>query len=186
MHNATKKVLFTAEEIRKKVIEMTEELQLCYSPQEGMNEEALYQKPVALCVLKGALFFFADLMREVDVDFQIDFIRLSSYGNSDTSSGKVIIVNDTNIDLKGRDVLIVEDIVDSGHSMAFLREEFRKRGARSIRIASLVDKYERREADVKVDFAGFTMSNGFIVGYGMDYAEEYRALPAIYEIILEK
>ncbi len=183
MPEANMRVLFSAQEIQQKILEITKELNLCYSMEECTNESKECQKPVALCVLKGALFFFADIMREVDVDFEIDFIKLSSYGNSTSSSGNVILTTDTKINLEGRDVLIIEDIVDSGHSMAFLREEFKKRGAKSIRIASMVDKHERREVEVKVDFIGFTLSQGFIVGYGMDYAEKYRSLPAIYEII---
>ncbi len=183
MPEANMRVLFSAQEIQQKILQITKELNLCYSMEECTNESQECQKPVALCVLKGALFFFADIMREVDVDFEIDFIKLSSYGNSTTSSGNVVLTTDTKINLEGRDVLIIEDIVDSGHSMAFLREEFKKRGAKSIRIASMVDKHERREVEVKVDFIGFTLSQGFIVGYGMDYAEKYRSLPAIYEII---
>ncbi len=180
---ADMRILFNTKEIHQKILEITSELNLCYSMEESQNESSDYQKPVALCVLKGGLFFFADIMREVDVDFEIDFIKLSSYGDSMQSSGRVVLATDTKINLDGRDVLIIEDIVDSGHSMAFLREEFEKRGAKSVRIAALVDKHERREVDVKVDFPGFTLSQGFIVGYGMDYAEKYRALPAIYEIL---
>ncbi len=178
------RVLFSAKEIHEKILEITDQISKTYSTIEDSTVENACQKPVALCVLKGAVFFFADIMREVDIEFELDFIKLSSYGNSTSSSGNVILAMDTKIDLAGRDVLIVEDIVDSGNSMAFLCEEFRKRGAKSIRIAALVDKHERREVPVEVDFYGFKLSEGFIVGYGMDYAEKYRALPAIYEVLI--
>ncbi len=182
MSSDNMRVLFTDEEIQNKVKELAKIIKEQYTP-ENVNDPE-FQKPIALCVLKGALFFFADLMREVELDFEIDFIRLSSYGSSSVSSGQVIFVTDTKLPLTGRDVLIVEDIVDSGNTMDFLREEFARRGARSIKICTLIDKRERRTQEVKIDYSGFTLAQGFIVGYGMDYAENYRALPAIYEILI--
>ena len=116
---------------------------------------------------------------------ELDFIRLSSYGMSSSSSRHVILNKDVEVDIRGKHVLIVEDVVDSGYSMRFLLDRFAARQARSLRLAALVDKHERRQADVTVDFAGFRLNKGFIVGYGLDYAERYRTLPGICEIIPE-
>ena len=118
-------------------------------------------------------------------NLELDFVRLSSYGKGASSSKHVIFSKDVEIDICDKHVLIVEDIVDSGHSMRFLLGQFAARKARSLRLAALVDKNERREIDVHVDFAGFKLTQGFIVGYGLDYAEHYRNLPAVFEIIPE-
>lgn len=141
---------------------------------------------VAVCVLKGACLFFSDLVRAMRPDeLELDFVRLSSYGMDTTSSRRIRFSKDVEADIAGRHVLVVEDIVDSGHSMRFLLDQFAARAPRSLRLAALVDKRERREAGVRVDFAGFTVSSGFLVGYGLDYAERYRALPGIYELVPE-
>ncbi len=182
MVDDTMKVLFSAEEIEQRLNVLAEEITKIYSTDIDKNDEK-YQKPIALCILKGAAFFFVDLLRKIDIDFEVEFMKVSSYGCSKESSGEVEIKQDVNIDFAGRDILLVEDIVDSGHCMSFLLEELKKRGAKSIHIAALVDKYERRESHVHVDFAGFRLEKGFIVGCGMDFAEKYRALPDIYEII---
>ncbi len=178
------RILFSSQEISQRIMEITKEIDDCYQHNDAEKSSPDYKKPVALCVLKGAAFFFTDLMKELHTDFEIDFIKISSYGSASTSSGKIELVHDTYIDVKGRDVLIVEDIVDSGNSMAYLSAELKKRGAKSVRIATLVDKHERREQNIVIDFAAFTLQQGFIVGYGMDYAEKYRSLPAVYEIMI--
>jgi len=134
-----------------------------------------------VCVLKGAFLFFADLVRNIDLDQELEFIRLASYGFG-TESGELVFSKDLETTIQGKDVLIVEDIVDSGRSMDFLKRTFAERKPRSLRIASLVDKHERREVDLEVDFVGFRLDNGFIVGYGMDYAERYRQLGGVYVI----
>lgn len=139
---------------------------------------------VAVCVLKGASIFFADLARSIgNPDLELDFVRLASYGKSQTSSGHVIFNKDIETDIRNKHVLIVEDIVDSGRTMEFLVDQFMARQPRSLKIAALVDKHERRESGPRVDFAGFWRDSGFLVGYGMDYAERYRTLPDICEII---
>lgn len=141
---------------------------------------------VAVCVLKGGFLFFSDLVRFLYHDnLELDFVRLSSYGKNASSPGHVIFSKDVEVDIRDKHVLIVEDVVDSGHSMRFLLDQFAARKPRSLRLAALVDKHERRKAAVKVDFAGFKLSRGFIVGYGMDYAERYRGLPGVCEIIPE-
>lgn len=134
---------------------------------------------VMICVLKGAFMFFSDLVKLITVGVELDFVRLASYGVSSTSSGTVSFLKDTEIPIQGKDVVIVEDIVDSGQTMDFLLRQLEARGANSLRVAALIDKLERRQKNIKVDFSGFTVSSGFLVGYGLDYAERFRELPAI-------
>ena len=136
-------------------------------------------------VLKGSFVFLADLARSIDLPVEVDFMVVSSYGSGTESSGVLTIAKDLSVPVEGRHVLIVEDVVDSGLSMQFLMRQFEARGARSLRLAALVDKNERREVDVRVDFAGFKLEEGFIVGYGLDYAEKYRALPDVEELVFE-
>ncbi len=163
--------LYTAEEIQERVRKISCEINELY------KDEPL----VVICVLKGGFMFFSDLVKHLTIRPCLDFVRLASYGLGTESSKKIIFAKDVEADLCGKNVLIVEDIVDTGRSMAFLSEHLAGRGAKSFRIAALVDKVERREVDVKVDFAGFKMEGkGFIVGYGLDYAEQFRELPAIY------
>lgn len=170
------KPVFSPEQIASRVRELAEEINEFY------GREPL----VAVCVLKGGFLFFSDLVRFLHHEnLELDFVRLSSYGKDSDSSRHVIFSKDVEVNLRGKHVLIVEDVVDSGHSMRFLLDQFAARKPRSLRLAALVDKHQRREADVKVDFAGFKLSRGFIVGYGMDYAERYRGLPGVCEIIPE-
>lgn len=137
---------------------------------------------VAVCVLKGAFMFFSDLVRRIEAPLRLEFVRLASYGDA-TSSGDLVFSKDVETSLTGKHVLIIEDIVDTGRSMDFLKRTFEERGPASVRIAALVDKYERREVELTVDFPAFTLEQGFLVGYGMDFAEKYRELDAIYELV---
>ena len=139
---------------------------------------------VMVCVLKGAFLFFADLVRQVTIEPEIDFVRLASYGDSTSRGGEMRFTKDLEVAIHDKHVLIVEDIVDSGHSMAYLTHVFAKRGPKSLKICALVDKRERREIDLAVDYPGFEV-NGFLVGYGMDYAERYRELNALFELVNE-
>ena len=116
-------------------------------------------------------------------DLEMDFIRISSYGAGTESSRQIRLTKDLECDVRGKHVLVVEDVVDSGHSLRFLLDLLADRGARSVRIATLVNKTERREVDIPVAFSGFMLDSGFIVGYGLDHAERYRALPSIYELL---
>lgn len=142
---------------------------------------------VAICVLKGAILFYGDLARALrNPNLELDFVRLASYGKNSNSSGHIKFSKDIEIDIGGKHVLVVEDIVDSGHTMRFLLDQLAARRPASLRLAALVDKVERREARVIVDFAGFYLKQGFIVGYGMDYAEHYRALPDICELLADE
>ncbi len=141
---------------------------------------------VAVCVLKGAVFFYADLIRGLSIEPEMDFVRMSSYADKSFSTGDVIFSRDMEISVQGRNVLIVEDIVDTGHSVSCLNRILHDRGPESVRLCALIDKRERREVRVRVDYAGFVLNSGFIVGYGLDYAEKYRNLPGIFQLIMEK
>ncbi|HJD96206.1 hypoxanthine phosphoribosyltransferase [Mailhella massiliensis] len=161
------------ERIRQRVAAMAEEIDELY------RDESV----IAVCVLKGAFFFFSDLVRAMKTETVVDFVRLASYGAGQSSSGEVRIIKDVEVNVAGRHVLIIEDIVDSGRSMNVLVRHLAALGAKSVRIAVLIDKKERREFVVHTDFVGFDLPAGFIVGYGLDCAERYRNLPAIYELL---
>lgn len=132
-----------------------------------------------MCVLKGAFLFLADLVRAMDTDVTLDFIAVSSYGSGIRSSGEVRLVKDVDASLEGRQVVIVEDIVDTGLTLHYLQDILRRRGPRSLHTACLLSKPSRRAVDVHVDFTGFTIDDHFVVGYGLDFAERYRNLPYI-------
>ena len=132
-----------------------------------------------VCVLKGAFLFLADLIRSIDVPVTIDFLALSSYAAGTTSTGEVKLLKDLDLALDGRDVIIVEDIVDTGLTLSYLQEILRARGPKSLATACLLSKPSRRQVDVQLDYVGFTIEDRFVVGYGLDYAEQYRHLPYI-------
>lgn len=166
--------VFSADEIATRVSELGAEIDAAY------GTEPL----VAICVLNGAFMFFSDLVRRIaNPRIELDFVRLASYGMNSVSSKHVIFSKDIDVDVLGKHVLVVEDIVDSGHTMRFLLDQLGCRKPKSVAVAALVDKRERREADVEVAFAGFCLPEGFIVGYGMDYAGRYRNLPDIRELL---
>ncbi|MDL2271636.1 hypoxanthine phosphoribosyltransferase [Desulfovibrio sp. OttesenSCG-928-I05] len=169
------RVVYPSEVIAARVEKVAQEINARY------KDEPL----VMVCVLKGAFMFFSDLVKLIDVHPEIDFVRLASYGMQ-SSGGAITFSKDIDISIKDKHVLIVEDVIDSGHTMDFLLKQFQARGAKSLRLAVLVDKQERREVDVQADFTGFVVNEGFIVGYGLDYAERYRELPAIYEVVFEE
>lgn len=166
--------LVSAEAIQARVAELAREIERSYGGQDV----------VCVCVLKGAFLFFADLMRRLTNHPEMDFVRLASYGSS-TSRGKEIhFTKDMEVPVTGKNVLLVEDIVDSGRSVEFLRHVIAKREPQSLKVCALVDKQERREIDLTVDFTGFDLTGkGFLVGYGLDYAEKYRELDALYELV---
>jgi hypoxanthine phosphoribosyltransferase len=132
-----------------------------------------------ICVLKGAFLFLGDLIRSMEGHVTIDFMACSSYGSGTSSSGEVRLSKDLDVGIEGRDVIIVEDIVDTGLTLHYLQEILQARGPRSLRTACLLSKPSRRKIDVKVDYIGFTIEDRFVVGYGLDYAEQYRNLPYI-------
>ncbi len=150
-----------------------------------INKDYAGEDLVVVCVLKGAFMFFSDLVKQLDMNPELDFVRCASYGKGTTSTKTISFTKDLEVSIEGKHVLVVEDIVDTGHTMAFLFKQLEARGAKSIRLAAIVDKSERREVDIAVHYPGFALQKGFIVGYGMDYAEKYRELGAIYEAVVD-
>ena len=170
MNDDILKVLVSEEELKAKVAELGAQISKDY---EGKNL-------VLVSILKGSVVFMADLMRAVSIPCSIDFMVVSSYGGGTVSSGVVRIVKDLDESLEGKDVLIVEDIIDSGRTLAYLIEVLKQRGPKSIHLCTLLDKPERRvKKQVKVDYTCFTIPDEFVVGYGLDYAQKYRNLPYI-------
>jgi hypoxanthine phosphoribosyltransferase len=137
---------------------------------------------VVIGILNGAFIFLADLVREIELPMEIDFIRVSSYGSATSSSGAIHCSKDTELDLAGKDILLVEDIVDTGRTIACLQALLAARKAESVRICALIDKPERRAVQVTVDYTGFVVPEGFLVGYGLDHAQQHRHFPAIYKL----
>ncbi len=162
-------ILISEEEIQKKVKELGATL----------TEEYSGKFPLAIGVLKGVMPFMADLLKHIDTYLEMDFMDVSSYGSSTVSSGEVKIIKDLDTSVEGRDILIIEDIIDSGLTLSYLVELFRYRKAKSIKIVTLLDKPSGRKADIKADYVGFEVPDAFVVGYGLDYAERYRNLPYI-------
>ena len=163
------KVLVTEEELKKRVDELGEAL---YEKFEGKN-------PLFLGVLKGSFIFMADLMRATQLKSDLEFMSVSSYANATESSGRVRIVQDVQHDITGRDIIVVEDILDSGNTLAYLRDYLLGKGAASITIVTLLDQPSRRTKAVNADFVGFVVPDEFVVGYGLDYAQQYRNVPYI-------
>ena len=163
------RVLLTQEEIREKVKQLAEAVSRDYKD----------KKPLLVCVLKGAVVFLADFMRFLSIPVEIDFMAVSSYGHSTTSSGVVRILKDLDSSIEHKDVIILEDIIDSGLTLSYLRENLLSRNPRSIKIVTLLDKPERRVTDIEPDYCGFRIPDEFVVGYGLDYNEKYRSLPDI-------
>lgn len=133
-------------------------------------------------VLNGAFIFLADLARALTIPHQIDFIRVASYGQSDSPSDTITLTKDVELDMRDKHILLVEDIVDTGNTLTWLADKFRAQKTESVRICALVDKKERRASAVHIDYLGFALAEGFLVGYGLDYAEQYRSLPEIYSL----
>lgn len=169
MENDILKVLLTQQEIAEKVAELGARITADY---QGKNL-------LMVSVLKGSVVFMADLMRAIGVHARIDFMSVSSYGSGVKTTGVVKIIKDLDLNLEGYDLLIVEDILDSGLTLSYLKEILKKRNPKSIRIATLLDKPERRKVDLKPDYFGFTVPDEFVVGYGLDYNEGYRNLPYV-------
>nr|WP_085522359.1 hypoxanthine phosphoribosyltransferase [Tuberibacillus sp. Marseille-P3662] len=162
-------ILFTEEEIQSKIVELGT----------GLSTEYEGRFPLVIGVLKGAMPFMSDLIKRMSVHLEMDFMDVSSYGNSTVSSGEVKIDKDLNTSVEGRDILIVEDIIDSGLTLHYLVELFKYRKARSIKIVTLLNKPSGRQSSIVPDIVGFTVPDAFVVGYGLDYAEKYRNLPYI-------
>ncbi len=164
------RILLTSEQIRSRVAELARQIERDYPPDAGL---------LLVGVLKGSVMFMVDLARELQRPLAIDFIAISSYGLATETSGVVRVLKDLDVDIGGRHVLIVEDIVDSGLTLAYLRENLQRRLPASLRVVALLSKPERRKATAHVDYVGFDIPNEFVVGYGLDYAEQYRNLAYI-------
>ncbi len=163
------KVLIPEQDVNKRIADLAAQISKDY---EGKSIHLI-------CVLKGGVFFMCELAKRITVPVSLDFMSVSSYGSGTVSSGAVRIVKDLDEPLEGKDVLIAEDIVDSGNTLHYLVEILHKRNPASIKICTLLDKPDRRTADVKVDYTGFNIPDEFVVGYGLDYAQKYRTLPFI-------
>jgi hypoxanthine phosphoribosyltransferase len=166
---AEPKILFSRKEIAAAVERLAAEIKRDY---QGKN-------PLLIGVLKGSFMFMADLVRLLGFPLEVDFIRLSSYGSGQESSGKIKVVPGLSMPVKGRDVLVIEDIVDTGLTVAFLLEHLRKKRPSSLKLCALADKPSRRRVPLAIDYLGFTVPNKFLVGYGLDWDEKYRNLPDI-------
>lgn len=169
MHKDIEKILFDRETIANRVKELAKEI----------TEDYKGKDLVCICLLKGGVLFLTDLIKEIDLDLEIDFMDVSSYGASTVSSGEVRIVKDLDASVKDRDLLIVEDIIDTGVTLSKVVELLKSRQARSIEIVSFLNKPDRRKIDMDVKYIGYEIPDYFVVGYGLDFNEKYRNLPYI-------
>jgi hypoxanthine phosphoribosyltransferase len=169
LERAVTEILIDRDVLQRRIEELGEEISADYAGRDLL----------LIGVLKGAVFFMADLMRNLTIPCEIDFMAISSYGDSTDSSGVVRILKDLDINIEGRDVLIVEDIIDSGLTLSYLMRNLEAREPASLEICSLLTKPDRREADVPVRYVGFEIPNRFVIGYGLDFGERYRNLPYV-------
>lgn len=167
MNEDIERVLFTEDQINQRLDELAATLTKDYQD----------KCPVLVSVMTGAMIFSCDLMRRLDFKLNVDYVDVSSYASGSKSSGEVRLIQDLSYGIRGRDVLIIEDIIDSGHTLEYLDKLFAQRGANSIKICAFLDKPDRREIDVDADYVGYEVPNEFIVGYGLDYNGLYRNLP---------
>ena len=163
------RVLFTEEALRARVGELAQQI----------NRDLAGKEPVLISVLRGSFIFMADLVRAIELPCRVDFMAVSSYGSGTTSSGQVKITKDLSESIEGRDVLVVEDILDSGNTLSYLLQLLQARRPASVRLCTLLDKPSRRTKPVELHYSGFTIPDYFVVGYGLDYDEKYRNLPYI-------
>ncbi|HYE73353.1 MAG TPA: hypoxanthine phosphoribosyltransferase [Blastocatellia bacterium] len=168
-NNPNLEVLISTEALHARIRELGAEI----------TRDYVGRHPQLICVMKGAMVFMSDLMRVIDLPLSIDFISVSSYGKSTRSTGEVKFIKDLDEPLEGRDILLVEDILDTGLTLSYLLNNFLSRGANSIKIVALLNKPERRKIEVKLDYKGFDIPDEFVVGYGLDFDERYRNLPYI-------
>lgn len=169
MYNDLEKILITKDRLAARVKELARDL----------DEEYRGKNPIVVCILKGSTLFFADLVREMKIPVEFDFLAISSYGNKTKSSGEVKMIKDLDNLIENRHVLIIEDIVDSGYTLTYLKKLLSSRKPASVKICTLLDKKSRREVPLEPDYCGFEIDDYFVVGYGLDYAQKYRNLPEI-------
>ncbi|MCH5463095.1 hypoxanthine phosphoribosyltransferase [Lactobacillus sp. LC28-10] len=169
MNNDIERVLYSQDDIKAACQRLGADITRDYA---GKN-------PLFIGVLKGVIFFMTDLLRELDFLADIDFIDVSSYHGGTSSTGEITLVHDIDTDISGRDVIVVEDILDSGRTLAYLRDRLSERNPKSLKVCTLLDKPEGRVVEAKADYVGFNVPNEFLVGYGLDYIEYYRNLPYV-------
>lgn len=169
MNKDIKKILIDEESLQSKVRELGSKI----------TEDYKGKELLLICVLKGAVVFVSDLMKRIDLPLEVDFMAVSSYGSDTKSSGVVRILKDLNQGIEGKNVLIVEDIIDSGLTLSYLIENLKARGPESVEICTILDKPDRRKTDIDIKYTGFQVPDEFVVGYGLDYAEKYRNLPYV-------
>ncbi|MBO4262188.1 MAG: hypoxanthine phosphoribosyltransferase [Clostridia bacterium] len=169
MQNVVERILLSEEQLNARVKELAKRL----------DEDYKGKTPLMVAILKGSVMFYTDLVRNMQIEIKMDFMSISSYGNGVKSSGEVKMIKDLDGKIEGKDVIIVEDIVDSGYTMSYLTKMLEARRPASVKICALLDKPSRRETDVKVDYKGFEVGDEFVVGYGLDYAGLYRNLPYV-------
>lgn len=169
MKSDIKKILISEEEVSMRIKELGMEI----------TEDYKDKNLMVVGILKGAVVFMSELCKRIDLPIDMDFMSVSSYGKSSKSTGEVKIIKDLDGSVEGKDILIVEDIIDTGLTLSYLTDNLKKRGANSVKIITLLDKPGRRNIQIKVDYLGFEVPNEFIVGYGLDYAEMYRNLPYV-------
>ncbi len=165
--------LLDQDKIQRRMMELADQISRDYQ-----GKEILF-----ICILKGAFVFLADLMRHIDLPVQVDFIGLASYGSEMLSSGQIRITRESSAPIKDKDVIVIEDIIDSGRTLKFLADELRGREPRSLRICCLLDKKSRREVEFEADYVGFDIEDLFVVGYGLDVNEQFRNLPSIHYVV---
>ena len=169
-------VMISEEEINKRVCEIAEQISKDYAGKEVR----------LICILKGSVFYTCELAKRITIPVTLDFMSVSSYGSGTVSSGTIKIKKDLDDDIEGLDVIVVEDIIDTGRTLSYLLENLKTRSPKSVRLCTLLDKPDRRVVDVKVDYVGFEIPDEFVVGYGLDYDQQYRNLPYIGFVEIEE
>ena len=170
MNEMSKEILFSRAAIQKRVQELAYQI----------SDDYIGRELIVIGILRGAFIFMADLIREVSVPCKIDFARVASYGAGVESSGKVVMTKDIETSISGRDILIVEDIVDTGLTLKYLTDWLKERNPSSLKVCAFLDKRKRRKVSFEADYVGFTIDDGFVVGYGLDFNEQYRYFPEVY------
>ena len=169
LYNDAESILITKEMIADRVRELGAELSRQYRD----------KNPLMISILKGSVVFFSDLIRAMDIPLEIEFMAISSYGNSIRSSGEVKVVKDTDKSLENRHVILVEDIIDTGLTLSYIKNMLERRAPASLKICALLDKPDRLQVDIEADYVGFKIPNKFVIGYGLDYAQKYRNMPDV-------
>ena len=164
--------LISEDDIKKRIIDIAADI----------SKEYKGRIPIVIGVLNGSFLFLADIVRKLDIEYEVDFIKISSYGSSKTSSGTVRLLKDISADITGRDIILIEDIVDTGLSLKFLKKRFEEAEPSSLTFVTLLHKEHTSKIDFKIDYIGFEIGNEFVVGYGLDYEQKLRGLPSIYTL----